>query len=83
MYRTICTNILRLLKECRLVVGMTALMTPLSAYCCILLQTLWRVSSRPTLLSPAKVITTHVHVNAMTELDRNTQKYAGEGSITA
>jgi hypothetical protein len=83
MYRNICINILRLLKALKLVVGMTALKAPLSAYCCILLQPLWSVSSRPKLLSLAKVITTNVHVNGMAELDGNIQKYAREGSITA
>jgi hypothetical protein len=44
------TNIFMPVKELPLVVGMKEFKTPLSAYCCILLQTLWPVSSKPKIL---------------------------------
>ena len=68
MHRNIYTNILRPVKELPLVVGMRDLKAPLSAYCCILLQPLWPVLSKPKTLTLAKVITTNVYVNGKADL---------------
>jgi len=83
MHRNIYTNILRPVKELPLVVGMKEFKAPLSAFCCILLQPLWPISSKPKILSLAKVITTNVELKDMAELEGNIQKYAEGGSVTA
>jgi hypothetical protein len=47
MHRNIYTNKLRPVRALPLVGGMKEFKAPLSAYCCILLQPLWHVSSKP------------------------------------